>query len=470
MATTDFIAAVELGSSHIAAVAGQKHRDGSIRVLAYAKEDASKFMNKGVIYNIEKAAQALTSVVNKLEEQLGSSVAKMYVGIGGQSLRTVKNVIVRTLSEDEDIVSQALVDRLFDENRESPIKDMDILDVAPQEYQIDNTSSVDPVGVAGRQITGKYLNIVARSSLRKNLEHSFQLAKVNIADVFISPLALAHAVLSENEMRAGCALVDLGAQTTTVSVYKNNILRYLCVLPLGGDNITRDITSLKLEDDEAEQLKLHYGDALYEEAEGDIPVLLQSEDGRSFKLSELNDLVGARAEEIMSNVWNQIRLSCFDDKLLAGVFFTGGGCNLKNLDKVFYKLSGEDKVKTCRGVRSFSIQGFEDVLLKDGEANTLLGLLALGRENCCLQEVEPEPVPVPEPPKPKPHEETVVPHEEKPKTEPVHVAEEKPEEDEPKKKNEKLRENGQKKGGSVWRTRISSLFNFDNDDSNTMDD
>ena len=242
MATTDFIAAVELGSSHIAAVAGQKHRDGSIRVLAYAKEDASKFMNKGVIYNIEKAAQALTSVVNKLEEQLGSSVAKMYVGIGGQSLRTVKNVIVRTLSEDEDIVSQALVDRLFDENRESPIKDMDILDVAPQEYQIDNTSSVDPVGVAGRQITGKYLNIVARSSLRKNLEHSFQLAKVNIADVFISPLALAHAVLSENEMRAGCALVDLGAQTTTVSVYKNNILRYLCVLPLGGSNITCDIT------------------------------------------------------------------------------------------------------------------------------------------------------------------------------------------------------------------------------------
>ena len=68
-------------------------------------------------------------------------------------------------------------------------------------------------------------------------------------------------------MRSGCALVDFGADTTTVLVYKNNILRYLSVLPLVGNNITHDITSLQMEEEDAEKLKLQYGDALYEEEE-----------------------------------------------------------------------------------------------------------------------------------------------------------------------------------------------------------
>ena len=232
MATTDFIAAIELSSSKISGIAGKKNSDGSIQVLAYAREDASSFIHKGVIYNIDKAAQALTSITNKLENQLNNSIAKVYVGIGGQSLRTVKNAVSRTL-EEEGIISQELVDAICDENLEVPLADMSVLDVAPQEYKIDNTLQADPVGVAGQHITGQFLNIVARASLKKNLEHSFEQAKVEIADLLIAPIALANAVLTENEMRSGCALVDFGADTTTISVYKNNILRYLSVLAAG---------------------------------------------------------------------------------------------------------------------------------------------------------------------------------------------------------------------------------------------
>ena len=267
MATTDFIAAIELSSSKISGIAGKKSSDGSIQVLAYAREDASPFIHKGAIYNIDKAAQALTSIINKLEGQLNNSIAKVYVGIGGQSLRTVRNAVSRTL-EEESIISQELVDEICDENRDVPLVDMSVLDVAPQEYKIDNTLHVEPVGVAGRYITGQFLNIVARASLKKNLEHSFEQAKVEIADdLLVAPTALAKAVLTENEMRSGCALVDFGADTTTVLVYKNNILRYLSVLPLGGNNITHDITSLQMEEEDAEKLKLQYGDALYEEEE-----------------------------------------------------------------------------------------------------------------------------------------------------------------------------------------------------------
>ena len=97
MATTEFIAAIELSSSKISGIAGKKNSDGSIQVLAYAREDAASFIHKGVIYNIDKTAQALTSIINKLESQLNNSIAKVYVGIGGQSLRTVKNAVTMTV-------------------------------------------------------------------------------------------------------------------------------------------------------------------------------------------------------------------------------------------------------------------------------------------------------------------------------------------------------------------------------------
>ena len=176
MATTDFIAAIELSSSKISGIAGKKNSDGSIQVLAYAREDASSFIHKGVIYNIDKTAQALASITNKLENQLNNSIAKVYVGIGGQSLRTVKNAVSRTLDE-EGIISQELVDSICDENLEVPLADMSVLDVAPQEYKIDNTLQADPVGVAGQHITGQFLNIVARASLKKNLEHRLRAGK-----------------------------------------------------------------------------------------------------------------------------------------------------------------------------------------------------------------------------------------------------------------------------------------------------
>lgn len=149
MATTEFIAAIELSSSKISGIAGKKNSDGSIQVLAYAREDASSFIHKGVIYNIDKTAQALTSIINKLESQLNNSIAKVYVGIGGQSLRTVKNAVSRVL-EEEGIISQELVDAISDENLEVPLMDMSVLDVAPQEYKIDNNLQADPVGVAGK--------------------------------------------------------------------------------------------------------------------------------------------------------------------------------------------------------------------------------------------------------------------------------------------------------------------------------
>ena len=394
MATTEFIAAIELGSSKIAGVAGKKNSDGRMQVLAYAQEDSSTFIRKGIIFNLDKTAQSLTSIINRLESELKNSIAKVYVGIGGQSIRTVRNVVSRDL-EEETVISEKIVSDIGDENISVPLVDMEVLEVAPQEYKIGNNLQANPVGVVGSHIEGRFLNIVARASLRKNLEHCFRQAKIEIAEQLVSPLVTANAVLTESERRSGCALVDFGADTTTISVYKNNILRFLTVLPLGGNSITRDITTLQIEEEEAERLKKTYGDALYEEEEEneEQPAVCKLEDeSRTITVSQLNEIIGARAEEIISNVWNQIQLSGYEDKLLAGLVITGGATNLKNLDEMLRKRSKIDKIRVAKLPRN-TVHAYGEILKKDGSQNTLFGLLFEGNQNCCLMEtVQPEAV------------------------------------------------------------------------------
>ena len=401
MATTEFIAAIELGSSKITGVAGKKNSDGSMQVLAYAQEDSSTFIRKGVIFNLDKTAQSLTSIINRMEGELKNSIAKVYVGIGGQSLRTVRNVVSRDL-EEEAIISEELVSAIGDENIAIPVVDMDILDVAPQEYKVGNNLQANPVGLVGSHIEGRFLNIVARASVRKNLEHCFQQAKIDIADQLIAPLVTANAVLTESERRSGCALIDFGADTTTISVYKNNILRFLTVLPLGGNSITRDITTLQMEEEEAERLKKAYGDALYEEdPEQEEATCKLDDDNRIIKVADLNNIIEARAEEIVANVWNQIQLSSYEDKLLAGIILTGGAANLKNLDETLRKRSKIEKIRMAKLPRN-TVHASNNILKKDGSQNTLFGLLFEGNQNCCLTETAPQAAPAPSVSKPEP--------------------------------------------------------------------
>ena len=97
MAAKDFIVAIEIGSSKMTGIAGKKDLDGSISVLAVVKEDSSSFIRKGVIYNINQTVQCISNIIKKLSATLKAEIVKVYVGVGGQSIRSIKNVIVKDL-------------------------------------------------------------------------------------------------------------------------------------------------------------------------------------------------------------------------------------------------------------------------------------------------------------------------------------------------------------------------------------
>lgn len=224
MATNDLIVAIELGSSKIAGAVGRKQTDGTLQILAYAEEPVSGFIRRGVVYNIDKTAQSLSNLINRLEPELsGKTIEQVYVGVGGYTLHSELNTVVRTFDE-ETRVSDDIIAQMEEENAQKQYPGYNILLMVSQEYKIGNNLLSEPVGVNCTRIEGNYLNILARTSVMDNTAKSFEIAKANIADDSIAPQVAASALLSDNERRQGCALVDFGADTTTVSIYKGGCL------------------------------------------------------------------------------------------------------------------------------------------------------------------------------------------------------------------------------------------------------
>ena len=150
----EFIVAIELGSSKITGVAGRKNQDGSTSILAVAQEDSTSCIRKGVVYNIDKTVLCITNIIKKLETTLKTKIAHVYVGVGGRSIRSIKNVIIKELST-ETIVTQEMVNELMDANRNMSYPEQEILDAATQEYKVDNQYQLDPVGIPCRQLEGR---------------------------------------------------------------------------------------------------------------------------------------------------------------------------------------------------------------------------------------------------------------------------------------------------------------------------
>jgi cell division protein FtsA len=173
-------------------------------------------------------------------------------------------------------------------------------------------------------------------------------------------------------LKQGVALIDFGAGTTTVTVYKGGKLRFLAVIPLGGENMTHDIHAHDgMDEDEAEELKKEAGDILYEPKEN-----ISGEEAAAVK--KLNEIIGARAEEIVANVKQMLTEAKAERMQLV---LTGGGANLRNIDAMVASLTGATKVR----ITTKSCIPTEDpkyLLPTEHNVYALIGTLATGKENC----------------------------------------------------------------------------------------
>lgn len=376
----EFIVAIELGSSKIRGIAGRKNLDGSINILAVVTEDSTQCIRKGVVYNIAKTGQCITNIINKLKAQLKREITQVYVGVGGQSIRSVRNVIVKEYPEETMITSE-IINELMDANRSMSYPEQEILDAVVQEYKVDKQYQIDPVGIKALRLEGNFLNILWRKQFYDDLNTCFVKAGIAIAEFDLAPIALADSVLTDAEKRGGCVLVDLGANTTTVSVYYKNILRHLAVIPLGGNNITRDIASLQMEEGDAEKMKLQYASAYTDNSAIDGSLSYPIDGDRNVESRKFIEIVEARLDEIIENVWYQVP-SDYSDKLLGGIILTGGGSNMPNIKEAFQNHTHVEKIRIAKFVTPTITSNNKFINAHDGSMNTVLGLLVKGDQNC----------------------------------------------------------------------------------------
>lgn len=379
------IVAIELGSSKISGIAG-KRVDGTMQIVAYAEERCADCIKRGVVYNIEKTTQGIRNVVYKVESILKRKISQVYVGLGGQSVHSVMK-IVHTNMQTPTCINQNHIDAMTEESHEIDVDDYELIGFYPQEWVVDGTVTHDPVGVVGTNLEGRYLNVIANRKLKANIETCFANTEIEIAGYFVAPVETAKNLMADTEKRSGCVLVDFGAGTTTITVYKNNILRHLSTIPLGCNNIIRDLCSLQIEENEAEELMWKYANGASENefsSSDDVPQTYTTSDGREIQVEEIQFIILARLNEILANVRTQLAKTEYAGSLLGGLIVTGGGCVIKNMEDAILRVTNVDKLRTAKkfSVSVIKNSTLTNLVLDRGAANTIISLLFAGTDNC----------------------------------------------------------------------------------------
>ncbi|MDR1097233.1 MAG: cell division protein FtsA [Tannerella sp.] len=390
---TDFIVAIDLGTSHMTGIVGEKNADGTFTIVACETENPLSCMRRGNIHNLDDTADRAGRLVNKLESHLkGGYIDKVYIGVGGQSLRTINHVESKEIAEGA-VVTKDDIKELKERCEKNKPDLLDVLDTAPAVYYLDGRRETKPVGVPCKRFEARYKLVIGRSSIRRDIHNSIRdRMDKEIAGIMVTPLALADAMLSREEKELGCALVDFGAGVTSVSVYKDSDLLHMSVIPLGSNLITRDIVSLQLTETEAEKLKKEYGSAIVRKEDEDESISVNMEGAdRKIEINDLNAIIEGRAKEIVENVYARISEVTELKSLGSGIVLAGCAAELKGLLEL---IRDKCKVKVrhsaiCEG----PVSGLDDRL-----GNPLympaISLMLKGTESCVsLPFVESEPKP-----------------------------------------------------------------------------
>lgn len=325
-----YIVALEIGSSKIKGAIGTVDAGGTLSVKAVEEEKLSDVVRYGCIRNVVETANAIRNVISRLEQrEPGRTVTGVYTSVGGRSLMAQSIEIERRLPSEMEVTHE-LIDDIIGDAFSCQLSERNIVGVTQREFRVDNSPTNRPVGTFGSHITASLNLISCRTQLVRNLNHVLdERLHIGINDVFVRQNAEADLVLFPEEKRQGCMLVDLGAETTTVSIYKNDVMAYLATIPMGSRNITRDITALNYIEERAEDLKIQGGNALSTSEPGATNYMVSGVD-----FSQINSYVAARAGEIIANINEQIKYAGLTaDKLPAGIILVGRGARLNGFDR-----------------------------------------------------------------------------------------------------------------------------------------
>lgn len=355
MAIGDIIVGIDIGTSKVSLVIGEVNNFNQIEVICTTSHRCSG-IQKGKIVDENEIANVIRKLIKDAETEENLKINSAYATIPGKYVTIVQNSITKEVKDKyagisaKDVTTSIL-----------QVKDIDIpegkqiIDIVENQFVLENGRIVqDPVGSLSGIFTLKAQVILADKEYMRQIASIFKKSDLDIDGLVPITLAQRSLALDNNELNDNVMLLDIGAGNTDIGVFEGSNFVYTNTIPLGGDNITKDIALvLNISEEEADKLKRQYGLALKSFIDNDNEILLTTckddDDGKKIiKSSELIEIMEARIEEIFSLVNKDITMQGIKPRI-NNVILTGQGITNINKSDVAGKIILNIPVKIATG-------------------------------------------------------------------------------------------------------------------------
>lgn len=325
------IAACDIGSSKMAFLLCEITPAG-LEVVGFG-QSLSQGIRKGSVVNIDAASAAMKEASQEAQNISQREIDLLIVGVSGSHVSIIPSNGMQPIRDKE--IRKVDVDRVLEAASAVNIPlDREVIQVLPQEFIVDGQDGVQqPIGMYGRRLEAHIQLVTGSVTSLQNLRRALSKAELQPQHFILNSLASARAVLRPEEKQSGVCLVDLGAASTDVLVFQDNMLRFVKSISIGGLHLTNDLAvGLKVGLAEAEELKLHYASVDQIDDEDEIEISsFNGLENRKIERAFLRTIVQPRIEEILQMVRNELSKEGLDESLPTGVVLTGGGAALKGV-------------------------------------------------------------------------------------------------------------------------------------------
>ncbi|MBC1371605.1 cell division protein FtsA [Listeria booriae] len=327
MEENEIYVSLDIGTSSVKVIIAEMAND-RLNIIGVGNV-LSQGVKRGVIIDIDKTVDSIKKAIEQAERMVGVHISQVIVGIVSSQVQLEAcQGIVAVSSENRDITDED-VWNVMDAAQVVPLSpEREIISIIPEQYVVDGLEGVtDPRGMRGVRLEMKGTLITGSKTILHNTLRCVERAGLEITDIVLQPLAEGSISLTEDDKEFGTALVNIGAGTTTISVFEQGKLTYTTVLPVGGDHVTKDLSlGLNTSTATAEKVKLEHGYAFYDDASSDVAFgidVIGSDQQQHFTQLEVADIIEARMEEIFMLTMEELN-RVGKSHLPGGYVLTGG--------------------------------------------------------------------------------------------------------------------------------------------------
>lgn len=345
MAEQPLIVGLDIGTTKVAAAIAEHNDDGELEVIGLGTA-VSGGLRRGVVINIEATLRSVAAAIEASEQMAGREVTSVVTGIAGGHIEGLNSRGVVAVTGRGREITREDVDRVIEAAKAVVIPmDREVIHVIPQEFVVDEQRGIkNPLDMIGVRLEAEVHIITGSVTSAQNLVKCVNRAGFKVGHIVLQSLAAARSVLTQDEQDLGVMLVDLGGGTTDVLVFRDGAPYYTSVLPVGGAQVTGDLSiMLKTPTDAAEQLKREAGCCFLPLVEDDEPVIIPGVGGRppmSIERREICSIIQPRMAEILAMVRENIDKKGYLRHLGAGVVLTGGGALMPGAAELAQEILG----------------------------------------------------------------------------------------------------------------------------------